>query len=252
MLRAKMAFYPFSRRRVRTIFLAVFLAAAPSLPGCGSLGTIAPAAPEIHDEINRRCRSHFADRPWQIVQSFTAYMPDGEVRNAIGVTRIDPEQKRIECVITSLEGIVLFHGQYDQKTEILRGVPPFDGERFASTLFDDIRLVFFPPGSQPLETGQTPSGTPVCRYERNGGFMDILLREDGRREIRRYSGRRTHIKTIALCHEMRCSRHVSGETGETGETGEIPLKIEISDHGFLMNYRLELELIKATLLPSDE
>lgn len=209
-----------------------------ALWGCRSLAPIEPVAPDVHEEIDRRCRAHFLHQPWVMVQSITAYPPDGQVHNAIGVTRIHPAQRRIQCVITSVEGIVLFDGEYDQKTRIRKGVGPFADETFANTLFDDIRLVFFPPDKPAVEAGRTSSGAPVCRYERSDGFVEVLFPEDGQREIKRYSARKKLRKTINACYEARCSRHI------TEAPEEIPAKLIIYNHG-LLEYRLELELIQA-------
>ncbi|MFO8111319.1 MAG: hypothetical protein R6T92_02310 [Desulfosalsimonadaceae bacterium] len=213
-----------------------------ALWGCGSLSPIEPVAPGVHEEIDRRCRAHFLHRPWQLVQAITAYTPDGEVQNAIGVIRMYPGEERIQCVITSVEGIVLFDGEYDQKTVIRRGIGPFADETFANTLFDDIRLVFFHPDEPADVAGQTSSEAPVCRYERGDGFVEVLFSADRQREIKRYNTLKKLRKTIHACYEARCSRHI------TEATEEIPAKLTISHHG-LLEYRLELELIDAKKLP---
>ena len=220
------------------------------LPGCARLGPIEPVSSDVHEEIDARCRAHFLDRPWQLVQAVTVYLPNGEVRNAIGVTNVFPEQKRINCVIMSLEGIVLFDGVYDQQIKIRKAVPPFDAQRFAATLFDDIRLVFFSPNSsadaQAAETGMISSGVPVCRYEQNGGgFVEILFKRDGLREIRRYSGRKKHVITVDACYDRHCSRQ------GVKITGEIPATLTIYHHG-LVDYRLELTLIEAKILAPEK
>lgn len=226
-------------RGVKTWPAAAVLVFLMVLSGCRSLGPVEPVSPEIQEEIERRCRQHFIDRPWQFVQSLTAYLPNGAVRNSIAVIRIDPARKRIKCVITSLEGITLFKGEYDRQVEILKAVPPFDSEKFSGTMFGDIRLFFFSPEGRAVETGKTASGASVCRYElKDGGFVEVLFRQDGRREIRRYSGHKKHLATIEACYSPNCSRRIS----EAG-TG-IPVCITIYKHG-LLEYRLELDLIKA-------
>lgn len=215
-----------------------------ALWGCRSLAPIEPVAPDVHKEIDRRCRAHFLHQSWLIVQSITAYTPDGQVQNAIGATRIHPEQGRIQCVITSVEGIVLFDGEYDQKTRIRKGLGPFSDETFANTLFDDIRLVFFSPDKPAVEAGRAAFGAPMCRYERSDGFVEVLFPADGQRTIKRYNARKKLRKSINACYDAGCSRHIS----EAGE--EIPAKLIIYNHGFL-EYRLELELIEAKPLPAE-
>jgi hypothetical protein len=214
------------------------------LSGCRSLGSIETVRPGVYNEIERCCRTHFLTRPWQFIQSVTAYTPDGEVRNAISVTRIHPKQGRIKCVITSIQGIVLFDGEYDQKFTILRAIPPFDDEKFARTMFEDIRLVFFSPDVPTAEVGKTSSGAPICRYELNDGFIEVIFQEDGQREIRRYNRYKKLLKIIEACYEQQCSQHISESTGV------IPAKLTIHHCG-LLKYQLELELMGAQALEAD-
>lgn len=228
------------KKRSLLILIAFLLLLSP---GCATLGPIEPVSPIIQKEIAARCRAHFLDRPWQLVQAVTVYLPGGDVRNAIGVTHVFPDQKRINCVIMSLEGIVLFDGVYDQEIEIRKALPPFDAQRFADTLFGDIRLVFFAPDmstdARPPETGITSFGVPVCRFEQNnGGFVEVVLKKDGLREIRRYSGRKKHVVTVDACYDRHCSQE------GLKAAAEIPAQLTIYHHG-LFDYRLELALIEA-------
>ena len=216
------------------------------LSGCRSLGPVKPVPPEIYCEINRQCRQTFLDRPWLLVQSVTAFFPDGGIRNAMAITRIYPADKKMICVITSLEGIVLLNAEFDKKIKIIRAVPPFDSKTFAETLFDDMRLAFLPPGGRITETGYTPSGEPVCRYERQDkDLVEVLFHRDGRRIISLYSRLRKKTKTITSCYGTDCGQDLSDNPDQ------IPGKMTIEHHGFI-KYRLELALIRAEALGPPE
>ncbi len=223
------------RGAVLIVFFLLFLS------GCGGLAPVKPVSQTDKADIARRCRAHFPDRPWQLVQSLTAYLPNGEIRNAVSVTRIYPEDLRIRCVIMSLEGIVLFNGQqYDNRLEVKRAVPPFDSNEFAEALFDDIRLVFFRPSGSIIETGTDPAGTPVCRYELDGsqGFADMLFAGKQRIRIRRYGPGKKLLKTVKACYAPDCM------PSDLEPDTDLPGKIEITHHGFL-GYRLVMDLIRA-------
>ncbi len=213
--------------------------------GCRSLAPIQPASSALHAETARHCRAHFLARPRQLVQSLTAYLPGGDVRNAIAVIRIHPETGRIKCVIMSVEGIVLFDGEYDGGVSIRRAVPPFDEKKFARAMFADIRLAFMPPEAENVQVGTLSGGTPICRYARGDGkgFVEVRLSGADRLEIRRYTGGKKLRETVNVCYAPACS--LAG----SGVAGEIPAKIDIFHHG-LFGYRLELNLLEAKeLLP---
>ena len=208
--------------------------------GCRSLAPIQPASPAFRADTARQCRAHFLARPRQLVQALTAYLPGGDVRDAIAVIRIHPEAGRIKCVIMSVEGIVLFDGEYDGGVSIRRAVTPFDKEKFARAMFADIRLAFISPEARNVEVGILSGGTPICRYARSDGkgFVEVRRTEADRLEIRRYTSSKKLRETVNVCYAPACS--FSG----SGGAGEIPAKINIFHHG-LFDYRLELNLLEA-------
>lgn len=215
--------------------------------GCRSLAPIQPASSALHADTARKCRAHFLTRPRQLVQSLTAYLPGGDVRDAIAVIRIHPAAGRIKCVIMSVEGLVLFDGEYDGGVSIRRAVSPFDEEKFARAMFADIRLAFISPEAENVQVGTLSGGTPICRYARSDGkgFVEVRLSEADRLEIRRYTDGKKLRKTVDICYAPACS--FSG----TGDAGEIPAEINIFHHG-LFDYRLELKLLEAKELPRPE
>ncbi|MBS3754811.1 MAG: hypothetical protein KGY56_03845 [Desulfobacterales bacterium] len=215
--------------------------------GCRSLAPIQPASSALHADTARQCRAHFLTRPRQLVQSLTAYLPDGGVRDAIAVIRIHPEAGRFKCVIMSVEGLVLFDGEYDGAVSIHRAIPPFDEKKFARAMFADIRLAFISPEAWNVEVGILSGGTPICRYAYSDGkgFVEVRLSGADCLEIRRYTGGKRLRETVDICYAPACSFPGSGGAGE------IPVKIDIFHHG-LFGYRLELKLIEAKELPRTE
>ncbi|MFO7861212.1 MAG: hypothetical protein R6U41_08320 [Desulfosalsimonas sp.] len=214
--------------------------------GCRSLAPIQPESQALREDTARQCRAHFLTRPRQMVQSLTAYLPGGDVKDAIAVIRIHPEAGRIKCVIMSVEGFVLFNGEYDGGVSIRRAVPPFDKEKFARAMFADIRLAFISPEASDVEVGTLSGGAPICRYACSGdkGFVEVRLSGADRLEIRRYTGGKKLRETVNVCYPPACGSPLPGGAGE------VPAKINIFHHG-LFDYRLELNLLEAKELPQD-
>ena len=214
--------------------------------GCRSLAPIQPASSALRADTARQCRAHFLARPRQLVQSLTAYLPGGDVRNAIAVIRIHPEAGRIKCVIMGVEGLVLFDGAYDGAVSIRRAVPPFDEKKFARAMFADIRLAFISPEAENVQVGTLSAGTPICRYARSDGkgFVEVRLSGADRIEIRRYTGGKKLRETVEICYPPACGSPLPDRAGE------VPAKIDIFHHG-LFDYRLELNLLEAKELVPD-
>lgn len=225
-------------------FLIVFFMFAVS--ACGRLAPVKPASPTIHEDIDRYCRNFFPESPRQFVQSLTAYLPNDEISNAIGIINVYPETGKIKCVIMGVEGVVIFSGEYDREPVIHKAVPPLDSMKFAGALFEDIRLAFLPPAGQVIQTGTLSSGIPVRRYELNEdkGYVDLIFPEEGRLKIKKYSRRKKRLKTIDACYAPRC------EFLFPGKAGAGPVRLEIIHHGIL-GYRLELMLIRTEALPAE-
>ncbi|MCF8110526.1 MAG: DUF3261 domain-containing protein [Desulfobacteraceae bacterium] len=216
------------------------------IPGCRSFAPIEPAAPALHEDAARRCRDCFLDNSRQLVQSLTAYLPDGDVRDAIAVMRIYPENRKIRCVIMSAQGIVLFDGEYDGRVSVSRAVSPFDEKKFANEMFADIRLALLPPPGRLLAAGSLLDGTPICRYARKNdeGYCEVRLSKDGGPEIRQYTKAKKLLKTVRLCYAPAC------ENAASGGGVKIASRITIYHHG-LFDYRLELKLLETESLSPD-
>ena len=163
-------------------------------------------------------------------------MPNKKKSFIIGISIIYPKIKRVESVIMTIEGLVLFDAYYEQKLVINRGVPPFDSVDFAKGLMNDIKLMFFKPEGQIIEAGMLSSGEYVCRHRNiDGHFVDIVINNVCTWEIRRYTPSAALRKTIKAGH----CKTLPGSNGIC-----VPGRIELADRG-INGYSLTLELIEA-------
>ncbi len=203
---------------------------------CTGLPKLDPVNSSIIPEIHKRCSALFLNGRWEFIHSIEATMPNNKKSFIIGITVISPEIKRVESVIMTIEGLVLFDACYEQKVVINRGIPPFDSVDFARHLMDDIKLMFFKPDGQIIEAGMLSSGEYVCRHKSNDGhFVDIVTNNVCAWEIRRYTPSAALRKTIKASH----CKTLPGSNGI-----RIPGRIELDDRG-ANGYSLTLELIGA-------
>ena len=209
-----------------------------ALTACG-LPHLQPVAPERQSAISSRCQRVFLQSPWQMVHSIRTVLPNGEQQTAMAVIQVCPDTPLIRCVMMSIEGIVLFEGRYDGDITVNRAIPPFDEEKFAETLFSDIRLAFCPPEAHAEKIGLLESRTPGCRYQiKDGGFVEVALKAESSWTLRRYSSRGRRQQTIEA------SLPRSENNAAAGAAHAIPESIKIVHHG-LFSYTLTLDLIRA-------
>ena len=216
------------------------------LPACG-LPHLQAVSPERQARVSERCQDVFLHAPWQMLHSIRTVLPNGEQQSAIAVIQVYPDTPLIRCVMMSIEGIVLFEGRYDGDITVNRAIPPFDEEKFAETLFSDIRLAFCPPEAHAEKIGLLESRTPGCRYQtKDGGFVEVALKAESSWTLRRYSSRGRRQQTIEA------SLPASGNAAApAGAAHAIPESIKILHHG-LFSYSLTLDLIRAKPLEAAE
>lgn len=206
---------------------------------CGSLPELEPGNLSIISDIHERCSIPFLDDKWQLIHSIEATMPDGKKGFVVGITVIAPQTGTIHCVIMTIEGLVVFDAQYDQKVVINRGISPFDSVDFAKNLMNDIRLIFFKPDGQLIESGMLNNGSYVCRYRNNDGtIVDVIINQDNTWIIRHYNNRSCLTRTIRA--------YSCGQPSSVNQK-MIPGRLELTSHG-PAEHSLVLELIKAELL----
>lgn len=156
---------------------------------CAGLPTLDPVNPSLTPAVSKACASHFADGKWRLVHSIEATLPNGEKRFVIGVSLIDTPEDTIDSVIMTVEGLVIFEARYDSSGIFTRrAVPPFDSPKFARGLLNDVRLVFFEPQTESVETGIDRDNRTVCRYRnQEGSVTDIMSHAGNGWEIRQYN-----------------------------------------------------------------
>lgn len=192
---------------------------------------VPPEAP--HDDVAAACAAVFPQGNWQFAHAIQAHLPDGSRQTMIGISRISPAARALECAMLTLEGMVLFQARYDGTAiEVKKAVPPMDQPGFAQGLIDDIALLFFPPAAPPVQTGSLKDGARICRYSLTHGIQDVIVQPDGRWEIRRYGT------------DGRPRRTVLPDGSEVRHPQGFPSRLELRAHG-AKGYRLNLSMMEA-------
>ncbi len=169
--------------------------------GCSiqQLPEIRQAIPGANSSIAKHCRSLFLQDNAQLVHSLEVRLPGKNTASVIGITNITPDDRALESVIMTIEGLVVFHARFiTGKKEVLKSVKPFTSEQFSDGLLRDIQLIFLIPGGNLMQAGKTVSDLNICRYQnQNGNLVDILLQPDGTWNINQYNGRKQLIRSVA-------------------------------------------------------
>lgn len=225
---------------IKVFFIAIF--SFISICGCGLPPIQRPPASELA-QIHCNCQSLFPKDRLQLVHSLTSILPNGDIAVAVGVTTISPKTKTIHCAIMTIEGMILFEAEYNQKINVLRSVPPFDSPEFAQNIISDIQLVFFPPHGKLIDAGRLPAGSDICRYQLNTGMtIDIIINQNNDGKILQYNARNQRIKTIQAYFAD------PDDHGFSKKNRNIPFRYEITTHG-IFGYSLKLELIEVQRNP---
>ncbi len=175
------------------------------------------------------CPSPFLSEKTRLIHSIEAGTADETKAVMIGVTLADPVSRTISCAIISPEGLSLFEAFFGPSgVTVSRALPPFDSADFASSMMEDMNLIFFAPRGAPGQKGILAGGEAVCRWRGNsGGWIDVLKSHDGRIRILLYSG------SGRLKREVRLSR--------TPDKPYAAIELEAYD---LVGYRLVMTLIE--------
>ncbi len=164
---------------------------------CAQLPKVGPLNDQTDLELQTRCGAMFPHGKWQFVHSLEAELMGNKKVYFMGVTVTSSIHKTIECVIMTLEGLVLFEAGRDRELIIKRALHPFDKNGFAKGLMKDIQLIFFKPEGPLIESGMLENGSFVCRHQGpEGGVIDIIASLDNTFEIRRYSEDLQLIRTV--------------------------------------------------------
>ena len=170
------------------------------LSACASLPILKPVDPALKTAVEEGCRRPFLSSKYRLVHALETLMPDGKKGTAIGILVADPQTRRFQTALMTIEGFVLFAAESGETLIVSRAVPPFDSPAFAKSLVEDIRLAFFSPGKEPLAWGRDEKrGALVCRFGRaDGGFVDVAAADGGVTEIRLYGAGQDVRKKVKI------------------------------------------------------
>ena len=199
---------------------------------CTGLKPLTPLDPARKSAVLEGCRRPFLPGKYRLVHALETVMPGGAKGTAIGVLVADPRTRSFRTVLMTIEGFVLYDAEAGETLTVHRAVPPFDAPAFAAALAEDIRLAFFPPGSEPAAWGEGEEGAMVCRYPLyDGRLVEVMTCRDGDRVIRLYGAGQELLKRVTMAFPQRPG---------LSETLEI--------RGGWPSYTLRLRLLESELL----
>ena len=145
------------------------------------------------------CYSVFPIEPWESVHSLEATMQGGSF-SALGVTKGEPSERRLQSILLTPEGFILFDADRQESGIVVnKAVVPFDSPAFARGLMEDVSLLFLPPQVKPTAWGKETDGTMICNWEdRDGSHTEISGSMDSGWRILRRDRYRRVIKEIVL------------------------------------------------------
>ena len=170
---------------------------------CARLPAITPKDGAFSPETGKAleaCRI-FPEGTWQFLHSIRAEMPGGRSFIMMGLTIMSSRLQTHRSVIMTLEGFVIFDGEYDRGIIVHRALPPFDSPHFAGGLMQDIRLVFFEPEGPVVAFGELKDGSVVRRHQASdGSTVDVEALPDRDWRIRHYSPSQRLTRTVRALH----------------------------------------------------
>jgi len=149
-----------TRRRGLDICLLVFLILSS---GCGLISktTLKPGSP---DDLPG-CYAIFPAEPWVSVHRLEATIGGGS-SSLLGVTKGEPSERRLQSLLLSPEGFILFDAERRENgIAVRKAVAPFDSPAFARGLMEDVTLIFLSPQGVPVIWGRETDGTMFCNWE---------------------------------------------------------------------------------------
>ena len=210
------------------------------LISCAELPEIRPVASPLPKGYIDVCNRPFVSGRWQFVHSVKAVLPNGLHQSMIGTTIVSPQENRIQCILLSIEGIVLLDVVSDRQVTVNRAVPPFDDSEMVQGMIRDVRLLFLKPAGMLAESGTGEDQNAVCRYrDENANTIDVIIRPEGDWEIRTYTPSNRKDRLVQAFFPENQTVDGSGAA--------IPKRLELTAYGFV-GYKLTLDLIEAVPL----
>jgi len=208
------------------------------IASCGTLPQIHPPNGRALSEAAPQCRRLFLQGSWQFQHAIEATLPGGHKSVLMGVSIVSADSGSIHSVLMTIEGLVVFEAEYDRELRILRALSPFNSERFARGLINDIRLIFFKPPGALVETGTLPNGSAVCRYRQpDNQVVDAVRKSDHHWELQAYNRWFTKKRTVDIFFN----------DNFRFDGFHLPNRLKLTSHGF-DGYTLDMDLIEAVSL----
>jgi hypothetical protein len=217
----------------RFCLLAILLILISS---CGHLPDMKTLDPMRDQATMGMCGSPYAKIPYRFVHTIEATLPGGRSATLIGVTLVNPPGKALHSVLLTLEGLVLFDGEFDSGAlHINRALSPFDQDAVAQNMMADVRLLFLAPQEPAREAGVLKDGATLCRYKGNEGeTLEILIRPDHTWKLETYVNPFERLRSVTA----------------TAMSERIPGELELQGHS-PGNYTLRMKLVSAEPVSSE-
>ena len=167
-----------------------------------SVGCVSPPrktlGPGSSDDLPG-CYALFPTGPWESVHRIEATIR-GSSSSLLGVTKGEPSEQRLQNVLLTPEGFILFDAELREGRIVVRkAVAPFDSPVFAKGLIEDVSLLFLSPQVKPTTWGKETDGTLVCHWEdRDDSYTEITGSKDSGWRILRRDKKGKVIKEVAL------------------------------------------------------
>jgi hypothetical protein len=111
------------------------------------------------------CYALFPVGPWESVHRIEATIR-GSSSSLLGVTKGEPSERRLQSVLLTPEGFILFDVELrDGEMAVRKAVAPFDSPAFARGLMEDVSLLFLSPQTKPMAWGKEMDGGLICEWE---------------------------------------------------------------------------------------
>jgi len=112
------------------------------------------------------CYVIFPSGPWESVHRIEATFRGGGSSSLLGVTKGEPSERRLQSLLLSPEGFILFDAEHrESEISVRKAVVPFDSPAFARGLMEDVTLLFLPPQVKPTTWRKETDGTMICNWE---------------------------------------------------------------------------------------
>ena len=111
------------------------------------------------------CYAIFPAEPWESVHRIEAIFGGGS-SSLLGVTKGEPSERRLQSILLSPEGFILFDAELRENgVAVRKAVAPFDSTAFARGLMEDVTLLFLTPKANPTTWKKEIDGTMICKWE---------------------------------------------------------------------------------------